>query len=69
MDNEITFDKDDLYHLRDSVSSRIFAGKGQWDVTDPDDWSLLVTLKNLELKLNIALDAVYDAERRETRGK
>lgn len=57
-DNNIIFDEVDLTYLRDAINLQI--ATTDWDVTSNGQWLHLVALKNLEEKLNHALDGMYD---------
>jgi hypothetical protein len=54
----IDFDEPDLNNLLYAVRGQIANVK--WDVTDDADWQQLKALKELQTRLELALDAAFD---------
>jgi len=54
----IDFNESDLSNLLCAVRGQIANVK--WDVTDEEDWQQLKALKELQTRLELALDAAFD---------
>lgn len=54
----IDFDEPDLNNLLYAIRGQIANVK--WDVTDDADWQQLKALKELQVRIELALDAAFD---------
>lgn len=54
----IDFDESDLNNLLYAIRGQIANVK--WDVTDDADWQQLKALKELQVRIELALDAAFD---------
>jgi len=54
----IDFNESDLSNLLCAVRGQIANVK--WDVTDEEDWQQLKALKEMQTRLELALDAAFD---------